>query len=564
MKNRFIIFLIGLFLFCLPLQTAAAEGSIPSFPALAYGDVTINQQPAAAGIEVTAKVDGKVVGNILISEPGKYGGAGTKSKLLITGDGFSGKNVEFYLTGKQGSIALNQVKAKEELYWGAGEVKKIDFNVTVEEPVQNPPTTGGTGGGAVQPAPGNNQDTIVDGIAEDLVSVDNQNGKANVSFLESKDLGLEKEQVLTVKMTEDVEELNTQLSLGMLNSMKANDNTLQIETNRATYSLPVSKLDIDNILDQFGAGTDPNKIQMNVKITEPSESDIQVLEQVATEHEVTLLVKPISFTIQAKVNNQSFEVKDFNGYVERMIKLSKDVDASKVTTAVVISPDGTMSHVPTKIIEKNGEYFVVINSRTNSFYTVIHNEIGFQDVENHWSKDYINSMASKLIINGVDENHFEPNRSITRAEFAAIINRALGLKYEETDQSFTDVPETKWYYEPVLTSYKYGLIKGYQEGTFRPNDSITREQAMAIIAQAMKLTELKVTMDEKTAANVVGKFTDYQSIGDWATQSVAITVKNGVVDGFADNSLKPKNQITRAEAAKMIHNTLVSTDLITK
>ena len=165
----------------MPLQTLASEGAIPSFPALAYGDVTINNQPAEIGIEVIAKVDRNVVGTILIDESGKYGGPGTDSKLLIEADGLTGKNVEFFLNGKQGNIKLDHVKVKEEQYWGSGEVKKIDLNLTIEKPAESTPSGGG-GGGAVVPLPTNDHDIIVEGLEEDQVNLEFQDKKAIVTF----------------------------------------------------------------------------------------------------------------------------------------------------------------------------------------------------------------------------------------------------------------------------------------------------------------------------------------------------------------------------------------------
>lgn len=82
----------------------------------------------------------------------------------------------------------------------------------------------------------------------------------------------------------------------------------------------------------------------------------------------------------------------------------------------------------------------------------------------------------------------QPDRDISRAEFAASIVHGLGLKPESGSTSYSDVKATDWYDSAIQTAYAYGLINGYDDGTFRSNERITREQAMAIIAKAMKLT----------------------------------------------------------------------------
>ncbi|MDF2656473.1 MAG: putative surface layer protein [Bacillota bacterium] len=88
-----------------------------------------------------------------------------------------------------------------------------------------------------------------------------------------------------------------------------------------------------------------------------------------------------------------------------------------------------------------------------------------------------------MVVTDVADNKFEPNRRTTRAEFAAIIIRALGLKPGTGMSSFKDVRVSDWYFESIQTAVSYGIIKGYNEETFAPNTTITREQAMTTVSQ---------------------------------------------------------------------------------
>ena len=199
---------------------------------------------------------------------------------------------------------------------------------------------------------------------------------------------------------------------------------------------------------------------------------------------------------------QTVDVTSFNAYVDRTITIPDGVDPNQITTAVVVGPDGTSYPVPTEIVydTATGHYVAVIHSLTNSVYTVIYNPVAFADVTTHWAKDAINNMGSRLVLTGVGDNNFAPDRDITRAEFAAIVVRALGLKPGLGKSAFSDVKAADWYAGYVGTAVSYGLITGYANGTFGPNDRITREQALTILARAMKLTGLEVSLGSGEAA----------------------------------------------------------------
>ena len=199
---------------------------------------------------------------------------------------------------------------------------------------------------------------------------------------------------------------------------------------------------------------------------------------------------PVDFTVTASYNGKTVDVDKFNVYVQREIPLPDGIDLSKITTATVLMADGTVYHVPTYITVRDGKYYAVVSSLTNSTYTIIWHPMTFPDVANHWSKDAVNDMASRLIVKGVDEAHYNPNAAITRAEFAAIIVRALGLPENGKTVPYGDVKSSDWFIGAVAKAQEYGIIKGYEDGTFRPSKTITRVEAMAMIARAMKLTEL--------------------------------------------------------------------------
>src|SRR5690606_22037509 len=213
-------------------------------------------------------------------------------------------------------------------------------------------------------------------------------------------------------------------------------------------------------------------------------------------------------------------------------------------------------HVPTKVIRIDGKYYSKINSLTNSTYTVGWHPLEFGDVANHWGKDTVNDMGSRMIIEGTGKGLYHPDRDITRAEFAAIIVRGLGLKLENETTPFSDVKASDWYISAVRTAYAYHLVGGFEDGTFRPNDKITREQAMVIISKAMTITNLKAKLPVQAADATLRPFVDAAEVSVWAQSSVADSVQAGIVSGRSGTALAPKDYMTRAEVATIIQGLL--------
>lgn len=171
-------------------------------------------------------------------------------------------------------------------------------------------------------------------------------------------------------------------------------------------------------------------------------------------------------------------------------------------------------------------------------------------------------MASRKVINGVGDDLFNPNQEITRAEFAAIIVRGLGLKLESGTTSFTDVKVSDWYNDAVQTAYSYKLINGFEDGAFHPTDKITREQAMSIIAKAMVITDLKTKLSSKEASELLSIYTDANEASGWAKSGIADSLQAGIITGRSGNVLAPQAFITRAEVAAIIQRLLQQSDLI--
>ncbi|MFC5404813.1 cohesin domain-containing protein [Cohnella soli] len=337
---------------------------------------------------------------------------------------------------------------------------------------------------------------------------------------------------------------------------------LELQTPNGKYKLPAAQIDIDRLVAQFGGKVNLSEIVVHVDIAISNDAAAKLAESAAEKGKFSIVVPPVDFTVTASYNGKTVEVNKFSSYVEREIPLPEGVNPNKITTGVVVEQDGTVRHVPTKVIVINGTSYASINSLTNSTYTVVWHPLEFLDVANHWAKAAVNDMGSRMVIEGTGEGLFSPDRDITRAEFAAVLVRGLGLKMENSSAEFSDVNTSNWFSSAINTAYAYKLISGYEDGTFRPNDKITREQAMTILARAMKITGLKATLSAQSEDATLQAYADASNVSNWAHSSAADSVQAGLVSGRSATELAPKAFITRAEVATIIQRLLQKSDLI--
>jgi len=255
-------------------------------------------------------------------------------------------------------------------------------------------------------------------------------------------------------------------------------------------------------------------------------------------------------------------VSTFTSYVRRTIAIPDGVDPQRVTTGIVVDPDGSVRHVPTRVVERDGRFYAEISSLTNSTYAVVANPAVFSDTAGHWAEAAITRIGSRLIVNGTGGGLFLPDRDVTRAEFAAMIVRGLGLGPQRGDSGFADVTETDWCFRAIRTAAAYRLIDGNGDGTFRPDATITREQAMRIVANAMAVTGLADRLQAQSTDAALLPYRDAEQVSSWAASGVAANIEAGIVAGRSDGELAPKAFLTRAEAAAIVERLLAQSDLI--
>ncbi|MDF2872195.1 MAG: S-layer protein [Anaerocolumna sp.] len=166
------------------------------------------------------------------------------------------------------------------------------------------------------------------------------------------------------------------------------------------------------------------------------------------------------------------------------------------------------------------------------------------DYNNHWARETIEKWEEKIHISDYPANTFSPNKAISRIEFIVFTNRVFGF-VDAVEINFKDVSVTDWYYDEVRKAIKVGYIRGYDDGTMRPNQLITRQEAAVILARLVKAETLKLLESELV-------FTDSAHIASWCSKEVKAIASKGYMKGYPDGRFGPLDQITRAEAITIL------------
>lgn len=158
------------------------------------------------------------------------------------------------------------------------------------------------------------------------------------------------------------------------------------------------------------------------------------------------------------------------------------------------------------------------------------------DVQGHWAEKKIAEWVAKGLAGGYPDGTFKPNNHITRAEFVALVNRAFEKQDPTATANFKDIKQSHWFYSEVAVAAQAGYVSGYTDGTFKPNNPISRQEVASIMARLLGLGN-----DAPEAG-----FKD--SVAAWAKDAVNAVAVARIMGGYTDGTFKATNPITRAEA----------------
>ncbi len=326
---------------------------------------------------------------------------------------------------------------------------------------------------------------------------------------------------------------------------------LRLRTSIGWYDLPAEGL----VLSTEAIVQKDASAKFVVNINKVAGSVATAAVKASTQAGLKIVGSPISFAVEVK-GNALQQAPGYHKFVARTIMLDQKISADRAVGLFYNPVSGELRPVPAVFSELSGQSTARLNYRGNGIFLVaVKSKTQFADLTGHWATDNIEKLAVKIIVKGQALNYFGPEGKVRRAEYAAMLVRALGLAdsddVTEKKAGFKDVPGG-WFAESVGIASAHGLIKGYADGNFHPYAQISREEMAVMLARTMAIAGTE-PFDKK---GKTGNFRDQGKIGRWAEEAIFQTYQASIIQGNQLGDFMPQLSASRAEAVAMIDRML--------
>ena len=219
------------------------------------------------------------------------------------------------------------------------------------------------------------------------------------------------------------------------------------------------------------------------------------------------------------------------------------------TVAVLVQEDGSREIVQRSVV-KDGKLSAPLSG--SATVEIVDNSKAFADVQpTDWAAEAVTFASARGLFSGTSETTFSPEETTSRSMVATVLYRLEGQPDQALASAYNDVSDDAWYADSVAWAAENGIVNGYGDGKFGPNDSVTREQFVVMLWRYVGSPEAN---DRDLAA-----FTDADQINSYALEALCWAVENGVLNGNGNGKLVPGGTATRAEAAQMLKNFIENT-----
>ncbi|MGC8451613.1 MAG: glycoside hydrolase family 10 protein [Cylindrospermopsis raciborskii] len=186
---------------------------------------------------------------------------------------------------------------------------------------------------------------------------------------------------------------------------------------------------------------------------------------------------------------------------------------------------------------------------------MVSNTTSFRDIENHWAGLFIRALAQRRILNGYLDGTFRPDNPVSRGEFAAMMGAIISLPVKREYITFKDVPDNYWARNAIRRVYETGVMTGYPDQTFRPNDKVSRADVLVVMVNALGIAS---QFSPELVGRLAQIYEDAANIPSYAINSIAIASGNGLVVNYPNiKLLNPQSGATRGDVAVMMYQALV-------
>ncbi|NQX63605.1 S-layer homology domain-containing protein [Paenibacillus qinlingensis] len=519
----------------LPLSTAHADSS-PQFKLITTSDSTV------VGSDLKVSIQGLQLNDLYAYEINlTFDSTKLQFKTAVS-DALGGFTVPPILNGNQLQIAHTSVGANRGLD-GSNNLFTLTFTglatgtadivldniILVDSQLNSLDTAGGAQKSVsiVSNSNGNgggSGNTGGNPITDSVKITDDGHGKKTVEFPETDNvvrvavnrIGMDSLKSLEFKK----ENLSVELPPEVLQQLRGNLSEDQLNKSTLVFTMnPLSRNEADTLIDR-------GEQSHNVGLKPSGNAYEFSLQLITSDNQITSLTtftKPITlrFKVDPSLN-------------------------SKLVSIYFIADDGELEFIGGKYA--NGEISADIYHFSK--YAALEYTKTFEDVPNvHWANNVITELAAKHILSGTSNSQFEPERKVTRAEFTALLVRALHLT-NKGNIAFSDVSASDWFYPEVSIAVKAGIVEGKSASAFAPEASITREEMVTMLMRAYGMQHSDAAIPSGTA------FDDENAVSPWAVTYVRNARALHLIEGREANLFIPQGVGTRAEASQVIYNFL--------
>nr|WP_285860439.1 MULTISPECIES: SwmB domain-containing protein [Paenibacillus] len=393
-------------------------------------------------------------------------------------------------------------------------------------------------------------DKSKNGQSISLYTLDSAKLKSSLSFLS----GINESQkilVFEIPNTQKAAKVSIPLNPLMESYTSGNTTSLGVKFGDVLYEVPLKEIpftDISRALNTGYFGSVNLTIQLEA-LTSTTNTPLSSSSGVS----VSKLNNPVEVYVSAGMTG-STAVTEVSHTGKLYYKITRQVPLSTASLVKYDTNTQAVVYTPSKAMNKGAGMVISGKVTGNSVVMPIVGYSYFSDINKHWAKNDISELAGKLIVGPRSNNSaiFEPDKNITRAEFAMFIAKGLGLTGDQTSaRRFPDVIAGSEAGAYIGAAAKAGIINGNSDGTFKPNNNITREQMALMMVRAMEYAGYEVA---NSGTQALVKFKDAAKIQN--KQTVAKAVQEGIIQGMTQTTFQPQGNATRAQAAVMLKRVL--------